>query len=445
MLRKVIMAIATQRDFDKLLVDDASQLGGRLKYNRMSRNAVTFKAGLDAPIHRWFRLTPSFGPDLVRQILSEVEAQRGELVLDPFSGAATTLIEAQLLGYEALGFEINPFLHFVGETSLNWQLDTHAVTTTLNQVEKKFRRVQPSVSFDNLVANGLTIPTIHNPTRWWRKDVLVALLVLKQAIRDCKCDDAVRACLTLGLAGALVPDLTNVTLGRLQLHFIDRSEEQIDVLASFTRKMREMIQDIEQVRGLGQRPRANLFLQDATKLNGFCPPKPVSVVITSPPYPNRYSYVWNTRPHLYFFDFFSVPKEASDLDVRTIGGTWGTATSMLAKGTIPPIHPAVESVAGSVIEEIRKRDNLMANYVMRYFNLLAEQICSLVPILSDNARLAYVVGCSTIKDVYVETDVLLGRLLEELGLGIRLMKIERIRKRNSGKDLHESIVYAHKP
>jgi hypothetical protein len=168
--------------------------------------------------------------------------------------------------------------------------------------------------------------------------------------------------------------------------------------------------------------------------------KPINCVITSPPYPNRYSYVWNTRPHLYFLDFFTTPKEASELDKTTIGGTWGTATSMLGKGVIAPEFDTVEEKILPIVEEIRESDNLMANYVMKYFNLLARQIDKMNHLPTENLRCAYVVGNSRIKGVYIETDVLLGHIFN--GLGYKVESIDRIRKRHSGKDLHESIVYA---
>ena len=84
----------------------------------------------------------------------------------------------------------------------------------------------------------------------------------------------------------------------------------------------------------------------------------------------------------------------------------------------------------------------MANYCMKYFNNLAEHLENLNPLLSENARLAYVVGCSRLKSVYVETDILLARLFNALGNGYECSRIERFRKRHSGKNLHESIVYA---
>ena len=140
----------------------------------------------------------------------------------------------------------------------------------------------------------------------------------------------------------------------------------------------------------------------------------------------------------------AVKEDASDLDMKTIGGTWGSATYALKKGIIDPLNDAVDCIVSPVIHEIRQKDNLMANYVIKYFNLLSKQIMELEKLPQDKMRCAYVVGNSRIKDVYIETDVLLGKLFEKLGLGYETKSVDRIRRRNSGKDLHESIVYAWK-
>ena len=79
---------------------------------------------------------------------------------------------------------------------------------------------------------------------------------------------------------------------------------------------------------------------------------------------------------------------------------------------------------------------------MKYFNLLAQQITAMDSLLKDNAKVAYVVGNSWLKGVYVETDILLAQMFE--GLGYQVDGVERFRRRNSGKDLFESIVYVRK-
>lgn len=413
-----------------------------VRYNHIPVKQSTFKAGLAAQVHRWFRLTPSFGPDLVREMLSKLQCAKSEVVLDPFSGASTTLIESAFEGHDSYGFEINPFLYWVGKTSVNWEIDPESLKDDLTKIIDQFKIDTSRIAFENLEEHGLKIPPIHNPLRWWRKDVLAHILILKRAICSCSSSSANSNFFLLGLAGVLVPDLTNVTLGRLQLHFIERDSDLIDVLTIYTNHIDEMITDLYDIVELPNTGKAKIFNTNSVTLEGISLEKPVSCVITSPPYPNRYSYVWNTRPHLYMLDFFTTPKEASDLDKETIGGTWGTATSMLGKGIIEPAFPFFEHTISPVIEKIRQEDNLMANYVMKYFNLLAMQISAMEKLPQSDLRCAYVVGNSRVKGIYVETDVLLGEIFN--GLGYKINSIERIRKRNSGKDLHESIVYATK-
>src|SRR5260370_35454976 len=124
--------------------------------------------------------------------------------------------------------------------------------------------------------------------------------------------------------------------------------------------------------------------------------------------------------------------------METIGGTWGSATSALARGEIVPAFVAVERIIKPVADQIRKADNLMANYLMKYFNLLAKQITNQHQFLAPDARMAYVVGCSWLKGIYVDTMVLLPSWLEGLGLGYKVASIGRFQRRPSGKNWQES-------
>jgi hypothetical protein len=415
----------------------------RVVYHGISAKKATFKAGLEVPVHRWFRLTPSYSPDLVVEMLNSMDCATGDVVLDPFSGAGTTLIECQINGIRSFGYEINPLLYFVGNTSLNWRLDPGKLESTLADIEQCYVDLDTGYTENDLDSSKLSVPPIHDPFRWWRRDVIKRALCVKLAIQKSSPSNEAKNFFMLAMAGVLVPDLTNVTLGRLQLHFIDRSEDTINVWETFFNHAQTMIDDLRHIPVVNSGASC-LYHVDSTSAKLPSPNLSANLVITSPPYPNRYSYVWNTRPHLYFLDLFSTAHQASDLDKQTIGGTWGTATSVITKGVTEPENDAVKQVVVPVAEEIRKSDNLMANYLVKYFNMLSRQIVAMNQVLQPHARLAYVVGCSELKKVYVETDVLLAKVIEGLGLGFRIKSVERIRKRNSGKDLHESIVYAQK-
>ncbi|MGF1480944.1 MAG: DNA methyltransferase [Cyanophyceae cyanobacterium] len=421
----------------------SDDISGRIKYSPIHVSESTFLAGLSVHIHRWFRLTPSFAPDLVREMLHKLNADIGDYILDPFSGAGTTAIELALEGFDSLGFEINLFLHFVNHTSLNWKLDTELLILHLSRILEDFDTLREKVSYETLEKGGYRIPAIHNPTRWWRPDILKDLLVLKQCINETEAQHE-RDFFRLALAGVLVPNLTNVTLGRLQLHFINRDNDEIDVGGIFAKHAQQMIKDIYYVQQVPRLGNSKVLLQNSTNLSNISLPKKVNCVITSPPYLNRYSYVWNTRPHLYMLDFISAAKEASSIDKKTIGGTWGSATSELTKGKFTPLNKAVEEAIGSIVSAIREQDNLMANYAVHYFNRLTAHLIELERISSPNLRIAYVVGNSWLKGVYIETDLILAKILARLNLNHQINSVHRFRKRNSGKELFESIVYASK-
>lgn len=429
---------------DVVVLTDAQSSEGSVPrtINHKPRSHVTFKGGQARLAHRWFRLTPSFSPTLVRTVL-EAHGGTDPRVYDPFSGRGTTPIECQLLGVPSIGVEINPALYFAGVTSLAWDVDPaslrHALPNIL-ELTKRLREDHKDRSLED-VANLLAfrVPSIHNVYRWWRPEVLRDLLLLRYAIHSERLDHRERDLLLLGLMNILL-DAANITLGRLQLHFVDRAEEVIDALSLFARSIEVMIEDLGELSTLPPINRSKIYLGDnrtpPPEVGRFRP----NIVITSPPYPNRYSYVWNTRPHLYFMDWFTQPSEAAALDSATVGGTWGIATSRHQKGQYRYSRSCVEEIATPVVEVIRRSDNLMANYVAMYLDDLHKGLVANAAVLDQGALCAYVVGNSRMKGTIVETDVLLAQLFESAGY--EALGNEEVRRRNSGKELHETIVYA---
>ena len=277
-----------------------------IENNHVHVKKSTFLAGVSASVHRWFRLTPSFGPDLVRKMLADMETEDGHTVLDPFSGAGTTVIESKMEGIRSIGFEINPLLHFVCETSTRWDLLPTELEDAYRRIGERFQAERIRLAGKDVEVIGIPLPTIHNVFRWWRKDVLQDMLILREAIHSECPDGPMRAFFRLSLAGVLVPDLTNVTLGRLQLHFIDRSGHEIDVWRSFDAHTRRMLDDIAAIPADKRTVLSRVLWIDSTTDDVLKVEGKVDRVITSPPYPNRYRYVRNTRPHLFLLNLSDI-------------------------------------------------------------------------------------------------------------------------------------------
>ncbi|MEM1964369.1 MAG: DNA methyltransferase, partial [Candidatus Caldarchaeum sp.] len=62
--------------------------------------------------HSYHRYPAKFIPQLAARLISEYSAH-GDLVVDPFMGSGTTLVEAKLLGRPSLGTDINPVAHLI--------------------------------------------------------------------------------------------------------------------------------------------------------------------------------------------------------------------------------------------------------------------------------------------------------------------------------------------
>lgn len=51
-----------------------------------------------------------FIPDIPRELISGLGCDKGAVILDPFCGSGTTLLEAQRAGFESVGIDLNPIV-----------------------------------------------------------------------------------------------------------------------------------------------------------------------------------------------------------------------------------------------------------------------------------------------------------------------------------------------
>jgi hypothetical protein len=415
--------------------DDGRPLGSRVPADHRQSPGITFKGGLSEPFHRWFRLTPSYSPALVRDWVTAHPPVESAPLVDPFVGAGTSCIAASRLGYSSVGFEVNPFLAFVSRVSTEWGLEAATLRTASAEVladaEQKLRIGPPDVE-EFATFLGTRLPIIHNVLRWWRPDVLRQLLAVRECIRTSK--DAAKGHLLLALAQVVYPS-ASITLGRLQIAFRDRTRDEIDAVDMWHRAVDCMIEDLETA--VPERVGAATIHHSDGRLMNEVNDGEIGGLFCSPPYPNRYSYVWNTRPHLYLLEIIDSARAATDIDLATIGGTWGRATTDLERMVVEP-RPNVARSLGLVLEQLDGVSLLMRNYVCKYFNDLDAHLSVARKKLTAGARAGYVVGNTETRKVMVETQAVLGELMSANGFDD--VRVEPIRSRNSGQGLLEAIV-----
>ena len=409
--------------------------------NRTTKS-VTFQGKLDLPIHRWYRLTPSFSPQLANDIADHFGLTSDDFVLDPFSGVGTVPLCMKYRGIPACSVELNPFLHFVGTVKTRDYTDIGSIEACFTRFLSRFRAALEDVPFqtkpqDYLRDNAASIPPINHPSRWWSPGNLAQLVCLRKLMDSYDVPELQNGLLKMAVLGILVP-VSNAKHNHVSLTFAKKPLPTVNVAAILERQMENMVEDLRAVADLTP-AQVTIFQGNSKELSKVLRGTfRVTAVITSPPYPNRFSYARETRPHLFFFEFIKSARAVGQLETDAIGGTWGKATSVLAHG-IAPKNKLVKDLLEPHLHGIHNSGHLMANYVVKYFNDMYDHAGQIAEVCASRARLAYVIGNSKFYNHPLPSDEILASIFKYFGF--RIEGIERMRKRQSKSGLYEAVVF----
>jgi hypothetical protein len=425
---------------DRIAPTDDGRFGGR------GRATTTFKGKLDQPIQRWFSITPSYAPALVADCADYLGDGSTERYLDPFSGSGTTAVWCRLSDRAATAVEWNPALHFVSSVKAGWTAEPEALASAGERFAAAWSTVIPAPGEVEtfLRAHAASVPRISHPERWWAPVALAALTAARVALAAQPLEPAVRPGIELALLRILL-EVSRARYTHASVTFArdddrDGGQSAPDAVARFRLRLGEMVEDLRAVAGQRQRL-ARVLRGNALALDDvLTDPGSYTRVICSPPYPNRYSYARETRPHLFFLDLIADARAVGELEHAAMGGTWGRATSALTQPHAPE-SAEVAAVMAPLLERLRAAHPLMANYGVRYFNDFWRHVRSLGRVMAPHARLAYVVGNSKLGGVDVPVAEWIAELFEADGWRRMGQGIHHMRRRNSRPGLVESVIF----
>ena len=383
--------------------------------------------------HGWLRLTPAYSVKIVDDLISRHDDSRR--VLDPFCGTATTALSAAYQGRDGITTDINPFLVWFGQVKTA-RYSGSAIASTRDACARVLDSVRRGA------VEPVNAPPIHNIDRWWSSDVLAFLRMLKASIeKESEEHSAERNLLMVAFCRTLIV-LSNAAFNHQSMSFKHDGQLPIPLGMEMAEVFREDTRFV--LKGAEENPRgtARVVLGDARRLPNVVD-GPFDLVITSPPYANRMSYIRELRPYMYWLGFLDSGRDAGELDWSAIGGTWGVATSRLADWERSPesrVYPLLEEALDGIVHRGNKNGTILANYVARYFEDLWEHLNSLIPVLDDGSELHYIVGNSTFYGVLLPVEQIYVAMLERLGF--EDVAYQAIRKRNSKKELLEFDVSA---
>jgi hypothetical protein len=397
------------------------------------RSDYTYKFNSKTGRHGWLRLTPAYSLKIVEELMvGHVQAKR---IFDPFCGTGTTVLSSAYHGHEGVTTDINPFLVWL----------TQAKTAHYTSEQIAAAREACASALDLVRCQSIepvSAPPIHNIDRWWSPKSLEFLRLLRAAIPAVtKERSAERTLLLIAFCRSLI-ELSNAAFNHQSMSFKDDSQFDIDFDVDMVSVFSEDVRFV--LSGASENPvgDGHVVLGDsrnpAAVVEGL-----FDLVVTSPPYVNRMSYIRELRPYMYWLGFLINGRGAGELDWTAIGGTWGIATSRLTDWKRPADHFKSANLS-MALDQIAHANNkngaVLANYVAKYFDDMWSHFLHLTPVLDRGAELHYIVGNSTFYGTLVSTELLYAEMLTALGFSD--IKCRAIRKRNSKKELVEFDVVA---
>lgn len=403
------------------------------------RADLTFKQNVQHGRHGWLRLTPAYSVRLVDQVLAEF-GESARSVFEPFSGTGTTPLCAAYRGLRAVATDINPFLIWLGRVkSTHYTESQHAEFLSLaKKISARLREGK---------ARPAELPPLKNIERWWHPAELVFVTGLRGEVERVV-EGPIRDLLKVAFCRTMI-SLSNAAFNHQSMSFKDpAATKQVALVLedSAARFVDQFLADVRTVAdAMTDNPEGSVRIAkaDARGLAGLDVGEgSFDLLVTSPPYPNRMSYIRELRPYMYWLGFLEDAKEAGELDWEAIGGTWGIATSRLL--TWKPTDAFIPDYLPPIVDKIRtghpKNGQLMAQYVHKYFDDMFLHFQAAAKIVRPGGSAHYIVGNSTFYGHIVPAEKLYCDQL--LKAGFKRAEARAIRKRNSKKELVEFHVIA---
>lgn len=358
--------------------------------------------------HGIHRFPAKFIPQVPRFCM-EHYSEPGDVVLDPFMGSGTTLLEAMLLGRDAYGIDIHPLARLIAKVKI-----TPLPSKT---IESSAERLLSDIHADDR-ANSKWIPEMPNFNHWFRREVARDLACIKKHVwelPDGDSKDFFKICFSSIIrkvsnsdADSLMPEVTT-----FKKKLIEQGKADFDAMTRFENTVRQRILDMGDLeraisksrKKFGHSPRIAFIGKDAREI--YLPNSEVDLAVTSPPYASAVHYATAYKLEMYWLDLIEAEPE---LETRLIG----TARAYVVdyrEWKPGGIDPEIDRLVGRICAEDKKSGYI----VHKYFSEMSKNFEEVHRVLRKNRKYCIVAGENVLKRIKIPTYKMLDRLAKKTG------------------------------
>jgi len=398
---------------------------------------ATFQGGRGSPLHEWYPYLEGYSPDFVNSIIDRF-APDAATILDPFCGSGTTALIAALRGLRGFYSEVNPVCRFIIECKL---LAIRLAPETRERLSKRLENIAEELArrLAKLKPDAelrRSFRATFGTSEFFDARSFENVLRLRTfADRLTTQDTHLGRFFTVAVLRSLVPG--SLLIRRGDLRFRNREELKRgppslwDELRMSLHRVASDLHDAPLAAGS-----AELVCSDARTLDRHMR-APVDAIITSPPYLNGTNYFRNTKIELWFLRELSAKAGLRILRDAAITSGINDVTLRKTGRNERAISPDLTSVLKALSRDAY--DARIPLMVRAYFNEMNEVIGNLRTSLKPNGVAVIDLGDSCYGAVWVPTDRILAKMMEDAGFRALDRIVLRERQSRDGRKLSQTL------
>ncbi len=245
--------------------------------------------------HPYFAAYP---PIIVKKIIDKYgNKKKPGILLDPFMGGGSSIVEGFMNGYDCIGSDISKFSSFITSAKVTpVKIKNTDCVNILEKIKKNLKTKKQSIK----------LPNITNISKWFRDDKIRELLIIKNIVDSLKNQNK-RNFFLLAISSILrscsnaknAQQHLNIQKGKKLPNTINLFEKKVFLMKNQMDKYLEFIK-IKKIDN-----KVKLLSTDVRELRNKIKDNSVDIVITSPPYGTGSRYTDIYRLH---FEFFNLDK-----------------------------------------------------------------------------------------------------------------------------------------
>jgi DNA modification methylase len=345
--------------------------------------------------HGYHRYPAKFIPQIVSR-LAQKYTKEGDLIVDPFGGCGTTLVESKIMGRQSIGVDINPVAVLITKAKIT-PIDTQKVEENFNILKTKLENYSEKTEVQVMEHERIDY--------WFKPEEKRKLSFIFSEISKLK-DQDIRDFFYCGFSNILKN--CSIWLQKSNKPTRDLKKKPSDPIPTFYKQVKMMMRGNARFYEISKEKRyldipSQVCCTDARKI----PTKNNSadLIVTSPPYVTSYEYA---DLHQLTALWFEYTKDLSDFRKRFIGTSYHNKKSLTLNSKI----------AENIRENLLKTDKKTAEEVSNYFSEMNQVFLEMKRILKKGGKTCIVIGNTSLKGVEILNAEVFAEQLQNLGFKI---------------------------